>query len=99
VDSRLISETIAVVVASDVLASELGSEHVVLNLKNGMYYGLEDVGSAVWNMLQKPVSADDICRELAKSFDVDPARCRRDILSLLADLLAHGLIEIQEPAR
>jgi hypothetical protein len=96
---RTISESAIVVVADDVLASELGAEYVLLNLNNGTYYGLEDVGSEIWKMLQNPVTVDDICSALVKTFEVEPERCRRDIMKLLGELLTHGLIEIREPTR
>ena len=96
---RTISESATVVVAGDVLASELGAEYVLLNLNNGTYYGLEDVGSEIWKMLQNPVTVDDICSALIKTFEVEPVRCRRDIMKLLVELLTHGLIEIREPTR
>ena len=96
---RTISESATVVVAGDVLASELGAEYVLLNLNNGTYYGLEEVGSEIWKMLQNPVTVDDICSALIKTFEVEPVRCRRDIMKLLVELLTHGLIEIREPTR
>ena len=87
-----------VVIASDVLSSELGSEHVLLNLRDGMYYGLEDVGGDIWKLLQTPVSVGDICRAIVEIYDVEPERCRRDVVKLLGELAEHQLIELRDPA-
>ena len=83
--------------ANDVLSSELGSEHVLLNLRDGIYYGLEDVGSDIWKMLQKPVPVGDICGAIFETRDVDPERCRRDVLKLLDELVERHLVELRDP--
>lgn len=93
-----ISDTTTVVVADDVLASELGAEFVMLNLKDGIYYGLEDVGGEIWKLVQTPITVGEICRALVADYDVEPERCQRDVMTLLGDLLARGLLQIRNPA-
>ena len=88
-----------VVVAGDVLSSELGSEHVLLNLRDGMYYGLEDVGSDIWKLLQKPVSIAEICAAVVENRDVDPERCRHDVVKLVGELVDRQLVELCDPPR
>jgi hypothetical protein len=87
-----------VVVADDVLSSELGSEHVLLNLRDGTYYGLEDVGSHIWKMVQNPVSVAEICEAIVETHEVDPERCRRDVVKLLGELMERRLVELCGPA-
>jgi hypothetical protein len=60
-----------------------------------VYYGLEDVGTRIWQLLQRPVSVLAIREALVAEFDVEPARCERDIRLLLTDLAARGLVEIR----
>ena len=86
-----------VVVANEVLSSELGSEHVLLNLGDGIYYGLEDVGSDIWKLMQEPVSIGDICRAIVETREVDPERCRRDVVKLLGELVDRRLVEVRDP--
>ena len=87
-----------VVVAHDVLSTELGSEHVMLNLRDGTYYGLDEVGSAVWKLLQSPVTVAQICDAILDTYEVDADRCRRDVVRLLTELVERGLVEIRTPA-
>ncbi|MCM3880912.1 MAG: PqqD family peptide modification chaperone [Vicinamibacterales bacterium] len=93
-----LSDTAVVVIAGDVLWSELGSEHILLSLRDGTYYGLEEVGGEIWRLLQTPVPVTEICRALVEQYDVDPARCRRDVVKLLGDLVGRQLVEIRDPA-
>jgi Coenzyme PQQ synthesis protein D (PqqD) len=95
--SRPLPLSAIVVAANDVLSSELGAEHVLLNLRDGIYYGLEDVGSDIWKMLQKPVPVGDICNAIYETRDVDPERCRRDVLKLLDELVERHLVELRDP--
>jgi len=98
VSRRAIQESSVFVAARDVLASEFGSEYVLLNLNNGTYYGLEDVGGVVWKMLQAPVSVADLCRTITEMFAVDFDTCLRDVTHLLDELIANGLVEVTQPS-
>jgi hypothetical protein len=93
-----IPHSATVVVASDVVASEFGDELVVLNLRDGVYYGLEDVGARIWKLMQNPVSVTAIREALLAEYDVEPARCEQAICTLLAQLVDKGLVAIQEGA-
>lgn len=90
-----VSDQATVVAASDVLASEFGDELIILNLRDGVYYGLEDVGARIWQLLQRPISVAALREALVTEFEVDPARCEHDVLTLLADLAGKGLVEIR----
>ena len=83
------------VIAKEVLATELGAEFVMLNLADGIYYGLDEVGGEIWKLLATPVTAADICRAIAASFDVEPDQCHADVQKLLESLASRGLIEVR----
>jgi hypothetical protein len=87
-----------VVVAPDVLSSRLGSEQVMLNLRDGTYYGLDDVGSEIWALLQQPITIGEICETVVESYDVEVERCRDDVVRLMEDLIRRGLVELR-PSR
>ncbi len=93
--SASIRDTSTVVAAGDLLASAFGAELVILSLKDGVYYGLEDVGKRVWELLQRPVAVSAISDVLVAEYDVPPDRCARDLMTLLNDLAKRGLIEVR----
>ena len=95
---RDIPEPATVVAARDLLASEFGDEIVVLNLRGGVYYGLEGVGVYVWKLLKEPISVRAIRDAVVAEFDVAPGRCERDIRAFLLELAVKGLVEIRESA-
>jgi hypothetical protein len=87
-----------VVAAGDQVSCELAGEQVILSLKNGVYYGLDPVGTFIWNLIQGPRSVLEVRDALLERYDVDPDRCEHDLLSLLQDLAAQGLVEVQDPS-
>ena len=84
-----------VVAATEQVSCDLAGEAAILNLKSGVYYGLDPVGARIWNLLQEPRTVNDIRDALLKEYGVEPERCERDLLTLLQELAAEGLIEVK----
>jgi hypothetical protein len=89
-----IADSTILVADRDVLAAEFPSEFVLLNVRDGMYYSLEDVGARVWTILQAPIAVGALRDRIAAEYDVDPTRCGSDIASLIGDLVNRGLVEL-----
>jgi hypothetical protein len=79
------------------LSSTLAEEEVVLNLENGIYYGLNDVGARVWALLETTDTPRKICDALQEEYEVERATLEADVLALLADMEEGGLIERPAP--
>jgi coenzyme PQQ synthesis protein D (PqqD) len=95
---KRLSPTAAVFRATiqDQVSCDLAGETVILNLKSGMYYGLDPVGTRIWNLIQEPRSVHDILGILLQEYDVEPERCEQDLLSLLQELAEEGVIEAKD---
>ncbi|MBV8357732.1 MAG: PqqD family protein [Deltaproteobacteria bacterium] len=85
-------------IARDAVSCELDGETAILNVKSGDYYGLDEVGASVWRMMSQPHTVAEIIREITYQYDVDPAQCEGDLISLIGKLASHGLIEINNQA-
>ncbi len=81
----------------DQVSCDLGSEAAVLNLKDGLYYGLNPVGARVWNLIGQPRSLASIRDAIVAEFDVAPEACERDLADLIDHLLAKGLVRLHGP--
>lgn len=68
----------------------------ILDLKAGVYYGLDEVGARIWNLLQEPKIVSEIRHTLLEEYDVEPERCERDLLALLQRLADEGLVEVAD---
>ena len=80
----------------DQIASELGGEAVILNLSTGQYYGLNEVGARVWELIQQPCTVDSILHNLLEEYDVQPDVCKRDLTKILVDMKEACLIEVSD---
>jgi coenzyme PQQ synthesis protein D (PqqD) len=81
-------------ISDDAISSRLADEVVILNLRSGVYHGLEAVGSRVWELVQEPATVISVRDALLDEYDVDPQRCEHDLLALFEELKAHGLVEV-----
>jgi hypothetical protein len=89
-----ISESSTVVVTKDQVSCDLSGEAAILNLKSGVYFGLNTVGASIWKLIQEPRSVKEIQDAIQEEYDVELDQCERDVLELLQELSTHGLIEI-----
>jgi Coenzyme PQQ synthesis protein D (PqqD) len=89
-----ILESSVVVASTEQISSDLGAEAVILNLKSGVYHGLNEVGASVWNLIQEPHTVSDIKQALLDEYEVEAEQCQNDLMTLLAELFAAGLIVI-----
>lgn len=78
------------------ISEQVGDECVILDLRAGVYYGLDEVGSRVWAMLQKPHTVEAIRDLLVAELDVNPTRCEKSLMRLLHELAAAGLIQVTQ---
>jgi hypothetical protein len=88
-------ETIVVAV-QDQVSTNIEEEAVILNLKDGVYYGLDPVGARIWNLLREPRTVRDVLKILLEEYEVEPQRCEQDLLKLLKELATHRLIEVKD---
>ncbi len=93
--SKLFSRRVSV--PSEVMASHLGGEIVLLNLTTETYFGLDEVGAAMWDAVTHSPSLEQAFLCLASEFDVDEETLSIDLRRFLDQLSAHGLIELVSP--
>jgi hypothetical protein len=93
-----VSQRSTVVASKDQVSSDLGGEVAILDLKAGVYYGLDEVGARIWGLIEKPRRVGEIRDVLVDEYDVAPDRCERDLLALLQKLADAELIEVDDGA-
>lgn len=81
--------------AKEQISSDLGKEAIILNLKSGMYHGLNEVAAQVWDIIQQPKAVKEVKAMLLEEYEVDIQQCDRDLKDLLGELTEAGLIDIR----
>ena len=81
-------------VSQEVVSCDLVEEAALLNLKDGVYYGLNPVGARIWKLIQKPKKLSDILEILVAEYDVERDVCQTDLMELTEQLLDKDLIKM-----
>lgn len=91
-----LSNSSVVGVSSNQISSGLENETIVLELQSGAYYGLNEISTRIWELLQQPVSIECLRDTVLEEYDVSADICERDLYQFLSKLLDVGLIEVKE---
>ncbi len=82
--------------SDDVLHQELSGETVLLNLKTEHYFGLDPVGTRIWQVLGETASAEKVVSRLLEEYEVDESTLRADVERLIAELAKAGLLRFAQ---
>jgi len=83
-----------ITISQDVLAQELDGETVLLDLASESYFGLDAVGTRVWQLLSDGMDQAAMIDSLFEDYEVDREVLEKDVNQLLGRLSAAGLISI-----
>ena len=86
--------TTRVTVPESVLFRDLDGEAVLLETASGRYYGLDEVGTRMWSLLQIHGETGAVCRALLAEYDVSEERLRTDLEKFIETLAARGLLKV-----
>ena len=85
-------------VRDGVVFKRLDDESVLLDLRSGTYFGLNDTGTCLWQGLSELQNVDAAVRGLLETFEVDRATARADAVRLIALLVERRLlVSIDDP--
>lgn len=82
----------------DVAAKVIDGEAIIMNLSNGLYFSMDEVGSALWQMVEAGYSLKEMSDALSDRFDVPADGAEADVLRIAEQLLEEGLVIVSEDA-
>jgi hypothetical protein len=82
-------------VPDDVVFRELQGEAVILNLASSSYFGLDPVGTRIWQLCETHGSLRAVWEAMQQEFDAPGEALRSDLLAFIDELLAKGLLAVQ----
>lgn len=97
-DSATLTKDLIVTASKDQVSCDMGGEAAILDSNSGIYFGLTGIGARIWELIQKPRRVDEILAILLEEYDVEPARCERDLWALLKQLSDKQLIVTRDAA-
>jgi hypothetical protein len=90
----MVSFTDRTAAPAHVLVRFLDRESVLLNLETEQYFGLDETGTRMWQLLTGSPSIDAAYHELLTEFDVEPELLRANLMELLSRLVDSGLLQV-----
>lgn len=81
-------------VASKIMDGEL----IIINLTTGVYYSMDNVGTAIWEMIEEGFNIDEGVAAIIERYDVSPDRVLADVKRIAEELLKENLIYMSDQA-
>lgn len=83
-------------VSEGILFQELQGEAVLLNLNSGIYFGLDAVGTRMWQLIVEHEQLAPVVQSVVAEYDVSESQTTADLLALVARLQDQGLVTVRE---
>ena len=76
----------------DLLFNEIDGEVVMLSIENSEYYGMDKVGSRIWELLEQPLIFKELVAKLMDEYEVSELQCTEDTLAFIRKLTEKKII-------
>jgi len=87
-----------VIISAEALSQEVNGETVVLDLKTEQYFGLDKVGTRIWQLINEHRELQTTFDVMKEEFDVEGDRLESDMNMLLTEMMKSGLITLENQA-
>ncbi len=75
------------------LASNMNDEKVMMNVETGKYYNLGAIGGRIWELIESPITINQLVSSLTDEYEIERELCERQVLSFLQMMLKEKLIK------
>ena len=90
-------DRVEITVSPDALFREIQGESVILDLRSQRYFGLDVVGTRMWELLAEHREPSMVADAILHEFEVERPEVERDLETLIAELEAAELITVKRP--
>ncbi len=82
--------------ADTVFAQEVDGEMVLLDMKSENYFGLDTVGTTIWQSIQEKETLQEVYDTMLEQYDVEPEILKKDLFDFVSKLAKSGLISLSK---
>lgn len=84
----------------ELVSTSLEGQTALMSILNGAYYGMDRVGSRVWELIEQPRAVSAVVDQLLTEFEVARPTCEQHVLGFLQKLADADLLQVTDgPAR
>lgn len=80
--------------SEEAVSAEVDGTAVMMSVNNGKYFGLDEIATRIWDLLEEPKQFDELCNVLQEEYEVDADTCKADLTDLLIELEAENLVSV-----
>lgn len=81
--------------AETVFAQEVDGEMVLLDMESENYFGLDEVGTSIWQAMQEKETLKEVFDILLEQYDVEAEVLEKDLSDFVAKLVESGLVKVE----
>ena len=82
--------------ADTVFAQEVDGEMVLLDMESENYFGLDEVGTAIWQAMQEKENLKEVLEVLLEQYEVEEEMLKKDLFDFVGKLVESGLVKVEE---
>ncbi len=80
----------------ELVSTNMDGETVMMSIEKGEYFGLDSVGSRIWELIENPIEVNKLVELLLEEFEVDRELCEADTFEFLNQLNAKKLLILHQ---
>ena len=84
--------TLRIEIPEHVMIREVGGECVILDLDTEQYFGLDDIGTEILQLLRDGSTIDQVVTRIVEQYDASADQVMADVAALVGSLLERGLV-------
>ena len=77
---------------SKTISGRIHDEMVMMDLEQGKYFSLNPVATRIWDLLEDPLTKNQLCGLLLEEYEFDPEQCLQEVEELLAEMVKLRLV-------
>ena len=84
-----------ITLSPDVISQEVSGETVLLDLESENYFGLDAVGTRIWQLIKENDDLQAIYNTLLEEYEVEEQRLQTDLEAILGEVTQLGLVTLE----
>lgn len=84
-----------ITLSPDVISQEVSGETVLLDLNSENYFGLDEVGTRIWQLIEASGNLQEIYDTMLSEYEVDADQLLEDMEQLVVDIEKAGLVSLK----
>jgi hypothetical protein len=80
----------------EIIHSAMDDEVVMMSVDQGLFFGIDAIGTHIWTLLETPLKVEDLIEKLMAHYNVEQAVCENDTLLFLNDMLGRKVILVSD---